>query len=385
MESQTKKPTILYVITQGVWGGAQRYVADLSAEISQNFSVTVAIGEPSCPIDLQNKLIQEGQVALYQLNSLRRSVNPYLDIVAFFELRSLYKKIQPDIVHLNSSKVGIIGSLACIGLTKKPIIVYTVHGWIFNESLPWIVKKIYTLLEKYTARYKDAIITTTQTEKKLGEKILKIAPAKMTVIPLTCTRPLFLSKEKAQKKLTQNEQKNTKEDYHIGTIANFYANKGIDILIRAAELVITQNPQVHLYVIGKGPEEKILRTMVALSPAHNNIHLLGAIPDAAQLLLAFDLFVLPSRKEGLPYALLEAMHAEIPIIATNVGGVAEVIQTYPRGVVVPPENKEILANAILGQLHHTAESQEPTHFLQTFPSITILEFYEQLLIGLRRS
>lgn len=120
----------------------------------------------------------------------------------------------------------------------------------------------------------------------------------------------------------------------VGTIANFYPTKGLDILIQASPLL----GNVHTVIIGDGPARP-----ASVPP---RTHLLGTIPDAARLLPAFDVFVLPSRKEGLPYALIEAMAAGLPIVATTVGGIPEIITHEKNGLLVPVENPAALAAAI---------------------------------------
>ena len=115
------KPKLLYVITQGAWGGAQKYVFDLATSLADDFDVTVAIGEPDGVQDLQSRItLRQAQgrqyhvsrIKIMQLKHVVRRISPLHDFLAIFELRQLYKKIKPDIVHLNSSKASIIGSLA---------------------------------------------------------------------------------------------------------------------------------------------------------------------------------------------------------------------------------------------------------------------------------
>src|SRR3989344_796374 len=152
------KPKLLYVITQGQWGGAQKYVYDLSLALREEFEIIVAVGEPNDKPDLQNRL-KKANLNYIQLRHLRRAISPWHDLLAIFELRRLYLKLRPSIVHLNSSKAGILGSFACqMSNVKCQMLVYTVHGWVFNEPLSLAKKKLYKLLEKITARAKSQII-----------------------------------------------------------------------------------------------------------------------------------------------------------------------------------------------------------------------------------
>lgn len=369
MESQPKPSGVLYVITQGNWGGAQRYVYDLSAKISQKMPITVAVGNAPAETELATQL-QKADRALVTLHHLKRAISPYHDILAVFELHQLYKKINPAIVHLNSSKAGVIGSLAALGLHRRPAIVYTAHGWVFREPLNWLVKKLYTCLEKWTAHLKDAIIVLSPEEKADAEKILKINPNKIKLTPLAIEPPRFLAPETARQTILNLAGMSQSSGPLIGTIANLYANKGIDILIAAAQTI----PTIHFFVIGSGPEELHLKKMI-VDQKITNVNLLGARPNAAELLPAFDLFVLPSRKEGLPYTILEAMAAKLPIVATTVGGLPTLAQKYPMALVTPNQ-PQALAEAITLALQkkESAYATHPFPVLQKMVEETIMVY-----------
>ena len=131
----------------------------------------------------------------------------------------------------------------------------------------------------------------------------------------------------------------------IGTIANFYPTKGLSYLIEAAAKLKTKH-NFQIVIIGDGIERTYLESLITKYNLEENIILAGQIPEAAKYLKAFDIFVLPSIKEGLPYAILEAMAAGLPIVATNVGGISEMITDNESGLLVPPKNPEALAEAL---------------------------------------
>jgi len=308
-------------------------------------------------------------VAAYQLRYTNRAINPLKDLLAFFELLKLIKNEKPDIIHLNSSKIGITGSLAG-WLIKKVIghlsfiIIYTVHGWVFNEPLPWLLKKLYFILEKWTSRFKYKIITVSEHDRGIALKNKIARPEKLVTIPngLDQAELNFLDKNTAREKLlallSLNEQQQTShEPQIIGTIANLYPTKGINYLICAAQELIKKRPNLIFLIIGDGPEKSYLQSFL-LSVARRakegilnhqlqrNFFFLGKIEEAYKYLKAFDIFVLPSVKEGLPYTLLEAQAAELPIIATNVGGIPEMLTDQLNGLLVPPADPDKLTEAI---------------------------------------
>jgi glycosyltransferase involved in cell wall biosynthesis len=181
---------ILYIITQGAWGGAQRYVFDLATNLGEEFEIFVAVGEQDGPQDLQKKLEDwqadhdRAALTILQLKHLHRSIRPNQDIQAVLEIARLYQRIRPDIVHLNSTKAGIIGSFAKFGLWfRRAAVVYTVHGWVFNEPLHDKVRWLYAWLEKVTARCKDKIIVLSKPDKDSGTRVLQVSENCFTVIP----------------------------------------------------------------------------------------------------------------------------------------------------------------------------------------------------------
>src|SRR3989338_6511962 len=388
---------ILYIITQSEWGGAQRYVFDLAINLqSSTFlnkkgagcQVRIAAGGNG-PLFTR---LEAQKLATTRLKHLVRAINPYHDLMAYFELKKLLGNIKPDIVHLNSSKAGILGSLAA----KKagiPKIIYTANGFVFNEPLPFWKKWLYKKIELFSSRRIDKIITVSDFDRQTGITA-GIDPNKLITIHngIDANAMNFLSREEARLSLrakpaslageakpargwapsgwgsynrnkerlpdspVQRDDKPApsisegiaaslastlapRNDKVIGTIANFYPTKGIDVLIQAMK-----NIDAALILIGDGPEEKKLR--VKSYELREKIFFTGPIKNASQYLKAFDLFVLPSRKEGLSYTLLEAAMAGVPIVATKVGGTPEIIQDNSNGYLCAPNDANDLADKI---------------------------------------
>lgn len=356
MKSQGKQLHILFVITQGSWGGAQRTVFDLAKAFSPSATITVAIGEKKGKKDLQEAL--QGispSLQVIQLQHLKRAISPLQDILAVRELRQLYQKFQPDIIHLHSTKAGILGSLAS---HKKWKTIYTVHGWVFLEPLSPIIKKLYSWLEKITLSFKDAFILLSEKEKEIALRKFHISPSKIHIIPPGIEPISFLPKEKARSNIQKNLS--VTPSHWVGTIAGLYKTKGIDFLI---DMVSTHEknlpPGTVFVIIGDGPEKETLEKKIQASGLQKKIFLIGQKKNAAQLLPAFDLFLLPSYKEGLPYTLLEAMQAKLPIIATRVGGIEALLSSYSPKQIINAGDQESLFAAIKKFLSHPPLAGHP--------------------------
>lgn len=361
------KKKILLVITNGSNGGAQRYVFDLAINLADNFDVFVAIGEPKGMKDLQKKLAAGNEqltnkIRVIQLRHLVRPISPMHDILSVFELANLYKKIIPDIVHLNSSKAGTVGSVAKLLINFPPqrkrsyslSIVYTVHGWIFQTPMPRIKRLLYILLEKWTAKLKNQIIVLSKTEAIIAKQILQIPNDKIKIIPLGISFNHPLDKATAKKEILKRKNIPT-EDKWVVTIANFFRTKGLDILIDAVTLNKTAFMNTQFIIIGDGQNRKMLEEKISAQNLQHNIHLLGYIDGAARLLPAFDLMVIPSRKEGLPYAALEGIAAGLPIIATKTGGLPELLQH--EDLLVTPGDARELSKKIMNALLHPLKTE----------------------------
>jgi glycosyltransferase involved in cell wall biosynthesis len=345
--------TILFVITQSTWGGAQKYVCDLANNLPKQYKIYIAIGEN--PYGFKDKLPKSATII--PLKHLKRNISPIHDIMGIFELKYIYKTIKPGTVHLNSTKAGILGSFATALSQKKqkPNTIYTVHGWVFNEQLSNIKKRVYTFLEKISSRYKDTIIVLSKKEHKDAVSI-GIKQKKLITIPLGIEPINFFTKKQAREALGLNQQSEI-----FGTIANFYHTKGLDILLST----IAEHRELFLekefVIIGSGPMKQQLRTIIEQYKLYN-IKLLGNIPEASLYLKAFDAFVLPSRKEGLPYVILEAMQAQLPIIATHVGGIPEMIKNYKQATIIPPQNKKELKKALLMPIQTFSNTKSKTTY-----------------------
>lgn len=135
------------------------------------------------------------------------------------------------------------------------------------------------------------------------------------------------------------------DDLLVLTVARFTAQKGHDLLLAAVPDVLARHPQAQIVLVGDGPEQEAIRSAIADQGLGGNVRVLSARSDIPDLLAAADLFVLPSRFEGLPLVLLEAASASLPIVATSNGGTAEALGSDHR-FLVPPDNAEALASAI---------------------------------------
>lgn len=367
MENKIK---ICHLITQTHFGGAQKYICDIVNNLDDSFAITIAFGEGKK--EELEKYLTNSKVKLVQLKLLQRNINIFKDKLAWWEIFFFCKKNKFDILHLHSSKAGFIGAWAGNWAGVKKII-YTVHGWVFKENLSSIKKKFYQFLEKFTARFKDQIICVSQSDYDLALKY-KIAPEKKLKLIYNGIKidTEFLEKQEAKNFIFQlikkqnpsltsdfdlsilevgsnktiNKSIDLNEDTQIiSTISNLYPNKGLEYLIVAAQKLNQKYRNLIFIIIGSGPEKENLEKLIKKYKL-NNFFLLGKIDQASQYLKAFEIFTLTSTKEGLPYTLLEALEAEISIIASNLEGNMEIIKNNQNGLIFESTNVDDLVYKI---------------------------------------
>lgn len=350
-QSQQKSPKkrVLFVITQSEFGGAQRFFYDLLANLDQDkYEILLASGR-----DGTVDLFETKGLATYKLNFLHRNIRPFADLKALWELRKLIREFQPDTLFLNSSKAGFIGSFVSKFLIRnsKFKILYRIGGWSFNDPRSKLEKLVWRFLERLSARWKDVIILNNKHDFDQAIK-LNIKPREKLVLiynGLDVYKMEFLPREEAQlqlfRKVSPQSGKIFQTKTFIGTVANFYPPKGLEYLINTAEHFKNKDEVVFL-ILGEGPEREKLEKSIKEKGLDKKVFLLGQLPDAHRFMSAFDIFVLPSVKEGFPWVVIEAMAAKLPVVATRVGAIPEIIEDDKNGMLVEPGNPEQIASRI---------------------------------------
>lgn len=335
---------ILYIITKDDIGGAQKYIGDLTENLDKKL--------------FEAKIFRGGK----EIKWLSNKTCPYFlffnDWLAIAELARIYKKEQPDIIHLNSSKAGIIGSLAAQIYKVKcppPKVVFTAHGWVFNptNALSFPVRWFYIFLHKIAAIFQNKIICVSEHDYKLALQY-KIAPENKLITIHNGINPdiKFLDKQTAKKEILKKLSTSPAcagKDFltnvpWIGSIGRLVKEKNYETLINAAALM----PNAYFFIIGSGPESANLQQTINNLQLTKRFFLIDPDGEDYKYLKAFDVFVMSSIKEGLPYILLEAMAAELPIVVTEAGGIPEIIKNHENGLMVSQKNPEMLAKAVQG-------------------------------------
>ena len=331
---------IIYLITKSNYGGAQKYVYELArGAVGAGHPVVVACGGTGvagATTGLLVEKLQSQNIRTILVRNFMRNVSLVRDLLACFEIYRILKKESPDVLHVSSSKAAGIGALAG-RLAGVKRIIFTVHGLPEEETWrPTWQLRVISYLTKLTVQLADEIITITSHD----TTILKNKTAddsKIHYIPNAIPTFSTLSKLEARKKLLPHLSTNT---FIIGGVGELHPNKNWSLLLHVSASLPNQ---VHTVIIGTGEEEMMLKKLATKLDISERVHFLGYVEEAQKYISLFDIFILPSLKEGLPYALLEAGHASLPVVATELPGIADIIRTGEDGLLVKANSNSFMA------------------------------------------
>lgn len=353
--AMASRKKILYVITKSAWGGAQRYVFDLATRLNRNgFEAIVACGGEG---PLADKLRREG-ITVISVPSLKREPNAWTDIRAVKELVGVFRRERPDIVHLSSSKAGGVGAVAALiyklaARTRLPVI-FTAHGWPFKEDRPCWQRTLIFLASWLSTLMHERVITITVSDHRSARRF--IPDKKLSLIFHGIATPDFLPRPASRNFFAGRIDGIHPDDILIGVTAELTKNKGLNYIIEAGRMMKakTGDAKFKILIMGGGEDKARLKARINAYDLDAAIFLLDFVPDAGQYLLGLDIFAMSSVKEGLPYAIMEAMAAGLPIVASAVGGLPDLITDQKSGLLVPPKEAPALADAIVRIIQNRA-------------------------------
>ncbi|PIR85987.1 hypothetical protein COU14_01430, partial [Candidatus Kaiserbacteria bacterium CG10_big_fil_rev_8_21_14_0_10_44_10] len=265
-----KKRKILFLITKSNFGGAQRYVHDLAVGLPKSeFEVKVASGGTGTLIDK----LKDANIDVITIDSLQRDISLGKEWMAFWETVDIIRREQPDVLHINSSKAGVLGSLAG-RLLGVPNIIFTSHGWAFNEDRPIWQKFILKKMHWFTVLLSHHTIAVSQELKR--QMNWPFVNKKITVIHNGREIKNLLSREESRDNLIEKEPRLTpyKDDFWSLTIGELHPVKRHDAVIEVMKELVDKEPNTRHLIIGSGEEEQELKVLIAKENLSEHIFLL---------------------------------------------------------------------------------------------------------------
>jgi glycosyltransferase involved in cell wall biosynthesis len=305
---------ILYLITKADLGGAQVHLLDLLKGLSGRIDATVATGEEGFFTHAVRELGIDCRVASH----LVQPMSPVRDVRALFQLVQLIRELKPDLIHAHTSKAGVIGRFAA-RITQVPS-VFTAHTWCFAEGTSWKWKVAGIPCERLAARFGSAIINVSEANRKLAEG------------NGISNRAGLLTIHNGIRDVPDRAEPGFAGIPTIAMVARCAPQKHQALLLRA--LAEIDSPARAVFV-GDGETRPELEAEVRRLNLRGRVEFLGERRDVAQILAGSHIFALPTRWEGFPLSILEAMRAGLPVVASNVGGVAEAVIDGKTGFLAP--------------------------------------------------
>ncbi len=347
------KINLLYLITKLELGGAQRQLLSLIAGLDkERYNIFLFTARDGL---LVNEASAIKGLVLKRSRFLERPINIFKDILALVEIRSFIKKNRIQIVHTHSSKAGILGRIAAKS-AKIKIIIHTVHGWSFHDCQPGIVNYFYLLLERLCAAFTGRIIAVSNSDKEKGLKNLVGREKQYTIIRYGINGSEFRNRPErnaARRTLGLNEA-----DLVVGMVACFKPQKSPLDFIRIASGIKKGIPNAKFIMAGDGLLRKKARALIKKLDLEGKVILAGWRNDIPLILAALDIFVPTSLWEGLPIAVLEAMAAGVPVVATDTGGIREIVENGKTGYLVGVRDRQSMQNRIEELLRDSQKRDE---------------------------
>ncbi|HEY4095819.1 MAG TPA: glycosyltransferase family 4 protein [Baekduia sp.] len=324
------RPRIVLLVTLAGVGGAQSYVAALVPALAERFDVVVAAhGDGPLP-----EAVLAGGARYVALRHVRRAVGPR-DVLGLIELVVLLRRERPVVVHANSSKAGILGRLAAV-VARVPVRIFTAHGWAFGAHTG-VAAALYRWADRAIAPLTTAVVCVAESERRAGTAARTCRPARTWVI------------HNAVDVAGQRRAGLRGDPPQVVWVGRLAAPK--DPLTLVDALASLPRGSFRALLVGDGPLCDEVAAAVQGAGLGESVTMAGEVRDLASVLADADLFVLASGSEGFPISVLEAMATGLPVVASDVGGVAEAVVDGETGLLVPPGDATSLAGALSALLH----------------------------------
>jgi glycosyltransferase involved in cell wall biosynthesis len=321
------------------------------------FPTLLVAGRPGAEEGDMTDLARERGADLYQIDELGRDLRAFHDVRAFYKLWRLLRRERPLIVHTHTAKAGTLGRLAAI-LAGVPIRVHTFHGHVFEGYFPPWKTAVFLAIERLLARHTDRILTLSGRQKQDVTERYRVAPAdKVDVVPLGLDLAPLAGCEAARGQL-RAELRLGPEVPLIAMVGRFVPIKNHALFLQAAAVLGCTQPDARFVLVGDGECARAIAEQTTALGLQGRVIPLGWRRDLQRIYADLNVVALTSLNEGTPVALIEAMAAGVPVVATSVGGVADLLQGGRRGeVIAVPASPEQVADGLLRALSPLARER----------------------------
>jgi len=354
MGEAPERPKVLRVIARLNVGGPARQAVLLHGGLRQRGFETRLVHGTVSPgeADLEG-LLPAGRDGVIKIPELGARIRPLDDLRAFASLVRLVFRERPDVVHTHTAKAGALGRIAAAAYNltrarpRRCLVVHTFHGHVFGGYFGALGNGLVRLAERLLARGTDCVVTISPRQQEALVGRFRVAPgSRVSMVPLGLDLEALSSVQGTTPAFRQSLGFSV-EAFLVGCVGRLVPIKEVGLLLEAVSLALPRAPLLRLAVVGDGPEREGLERRARMPDLEGRVAFTGWRRDLPALYGGLDAVALSSRNEGTPVALIEAMAAGRPVVATAVGGVPDVVEHCRSGLLVPPADPGAFASALV--------------------------------------
>ncbi len=390
MHDGSPRYRIVRIITRLGVGGAERYVCSLNAHVNRKkFAGTLICGRAGTNERQWSELAAEAQVQPIYLNEMQRGVG-LRDALAAFKLARLLRELRPAIVETHTAKAGAlgrIGTLLAFGRSpQRPRLIHTFHGHVFRGHFSWPANRGFLAIERMLARLNDVIVTVSPRIRQELVEYYRIAPSEKVRVVSPGLDFAWVAELERRHGWLRARLGVSDSTLIFGMVGRLAKIKNISLVLHAfARLLRTELIDARLVLIGDGEMRLELESVARRFGIEQRVTFCGWVLERAAIFSDLDVTCLSSFNEGLPVCLIESLAAGVPVVATSVGGVADVVEPGADGELVKSGEDEAFAQA-LAKVGHKRKRIAPErsavvreHYSTARMVASIERIYEELL------
>jgi glycosyltransferase involved in cell wall biosynthesis len=320
---------VIHVVTRTNIGGVSSYVENLVRGLAGRADVTLVRGQPG---DDEGDYFAHRALPVHvvDVSSLRRRSTPWNDLASLFRLIGIFRRIRPDVVHTHMAKAGALGRVAAF-ITRVPVRIHTFHGHLLQGYFSGTKTRVIVAVERALRRITSHAVVIGERVRGDLVDIGITSHATSSMIPPAVPVPNRVPRAAARTRLVLPA-----DAVIVGFIGRLAPIKRPDRVIAVARAL----PDVHFAIVGEGELSDAVR---AAARGLDNVSFLGWKDDVAEVLSAIDIALLTSDNEGMSVSLIEAAAAGLPIVATNVGAIPEIVHHTVNGLLADTDEQLVAA------------------------------------------
>ena len=346
---------VLRILNRFNVGGPTHNATFLTKYLEPQYKTKLIAGKKLDSEATSEYILKKNNIDYFILENMSRSLSLINDVRSFLEIRKIIREYKPNIVHTHASKSGALGRLAAI-LSGVPIIVHTFHGHVFHSYFGRLKTYLYLLVERFLASKSSAIIAISNLQKDELVNNFKICSSKkMHVIPLGFDLERFQVDRYENRNSFRTEFALEDDCIAIGIVGRLTAIKNQELFLRSVKEV-TKNCKklLKVFLIGDGEDKEKLKNLcedlnMPFSKSYSQkeeilVYFTSWRQDMERVYAGLDIVALSSLNEGTPVTLIEAQAANKPIVATDVGGIRDIVIENKTGLLSKSGDLKGLAN-----------------------------------------